>query len=79
MLVYENPIAVRAFIIIVKVQNILLTKTAAAQSEIALTYHSVRGLYFRTVIFRDDYSSKYICSLYSSAIPTQIGEMCASC
>ena len=31
--------------------NILLTKTAAAQNEDALSYHSVRGLYFLAVVF----------------------------
>ena len=29
----------------------LLTKTTAAQNEIALNYHSVRGLYFLAVVF----------------------------
>ena len=29
----------------------LLTKTSAAQSDAALNYHSVRGLYFPSVIF----------------------------
>ena len=31
--------------------NILLTKTTAAQNEIALSYHRVRGLYFLAVFF----------------------------
>ena len=31
--------------------NILLTKTTAAQNEVALSYHSVRGLYFLAVVF----------------------------
>ena len=31
--------------------NILLIKTTAAQNEVALTYHRVRGLYFLAVIF----------------------------
>ena len=30
---------------------ILLTKTTAAQNEGALIYHSVRGLYFQSVVF----------------------------
>ena len=30
---------------------ILLTKTPAAQNEVALSYHKVRGLYFLAVIF----------------------------
>ena len=29
----------------------LLTKTAAAQDEVALSYHTVRGLYFLAVVF----------------------------
>ena len=29
---------------------ILLTKTTAAQSEVALSYHKVRGLYFPAVV-----------------------------
>ena len=32
------------------VYTILLTKTTAAQNEVALCYHSVRGLYFLAVI-----------------------------
>ena len=31
--------------------SILLTKTTAAQTEVALTYHKVRGLYFMAVVF----------------------------
>ena len=31
--------------------TILLTKTTAAQNEVALSYHSVRGLYFLAVVF----------------------------
>ena len=31
--------------------NILPTKTTAAQNEVALSYHKVRGLYFLAVIF----------------------------
>ena len=31
--------------------TILLTKTTAAQNEVTLTYHKVRGLYFLTVAF----------------------------
>ena len=30
---------------------ILLTKTTAAQNEVALSYHRVRGLYFLAVVF----------------------------
>ena len=30
---------------------ILLTKITAAQNEVALSYHSVRGLYFLAVVF----------------------------
>ena len=30
---------------------ILLTKTTAARNEVALSYHRVRGLYFRAVVF----------------------------
>ena len=29
----------------------LLTKTIAAQNEVALSYHKVRGLYFQAVVF----------------------------
>ena len=29
----------------------LLTKTAAAQNEVALSYHTVRGLYFLAAVF----------------------------
>ena len=29
----------------------LLAKTTAAQNEVALSYHRVRGLYFLTVVF----------------------------
>ena len=32
-------------------RNILLTKITAAQNEVALRYHRVRGLYFLAVIF----------------------------
>ena len=31
--------------------TILLTKTTAAQNEVALSYHTVRGLYFLAVVF----------------------------
>ena len=31
--------------------SILLTKTTAAQNEVALSYHIVRGLYFLAVVF----------------------------
>ena len=30
---------------------ILLTKTSAARNRVALSYHSVRGLYFLAVVF----------------------------
>ena len=30
---------------------IILTKTTAAQNEVALSYHRVRGLYFQAVVF----------------------------
>ena len=30
---------------------ILLTKTTAAQNEVALSYHKLRGLYFLAVVF----------------------------
>ena len=32
-------------------KSIQLTKITAAQNEVTLSYHSVRGLYFLTVIF----------------------------
>ena len=31
--------------------NVLLTITTAAQNEVALSYHRMRGLYFRVVVF----------------------------
>ena len=31
--------------------HILLTKSTAAQNEVALSYHRVRGLYFLAVVF----------------------------
>ena len=31
--------------------NIFLTKTTAAQNEVALSHHRVRGLYFLAVVF----------------------------
>ena len=31
--------------------TILLTKTTAAQNEVALSYHKVRGVYFLAVVF----------------------------
>ena len=31
--------------------DILLTKTTAARNGVALSYHSVRGLYFLAVVF----------------------------
>ena len=31
-------------------RTVLLTKTTAAQNEFALSYHSVRGLYFLAVV-----------------------------
>ena len=38
--------------IFIKLQplTILLTKTTAAQNEVALSYHKVRGLYFLAVV-----------------------------
>ena len=33
------------------ISNILLTKTTAARNGVALSYHSVRGLYFLAVAF----------------------------
>ena len=32
-------------------ENILLTETTAAQNEVALSYHRVRGQYFQAVVF----------------------------
>ena len=40
-----------AFIIMLYI-NLLLTKTIAAQNEVALTCHKVRGLYFLSVVLR---------------------------
>ena len=34
-----------------RIYTIILTKTTAAQIEVALSYHRVRGLYFMAVIF----------------------------
>ena len=33
--------------------GIVLTKTTASQNEVALSYHSVRGLYFLAVVFAE--------------------------
>ena len=35
----------------IRITIILPTKTAAAQNEVALSYHNVRGLYFLRVVF----------------------------
>ena len=35
----------------IKLSIILLIKTTAAQNEVALSYHSMRGLYFLAVVF----------------------------
>ena len=49
---------------------ILLTKTTAAQNEVALSYHKVRGLYFLAVVLRRLYTN--VCSqelyIYSSTL-----------
>ena len=37
--------------IYVYTSTILLTKTTAAQNEVALSYHKVRGLYFLAAVF----------------------------
>ena len=42
-----------------KLYTILLTKTAAAQNEVALSYHKVRGLYFLAVVFAATIYSVY--------------------
>ena len=39
------------YAIIKTIKTILLTKTTAAQNEVALSYHSVRGLIFLAVVF----------------------------
>ena len=41
----------RAFSARTQKYSILLTKTTAAQSEDALSYYKVRGLYFLAVVF----------------------------
>ena len=51
--------------------TILLTKTTAAQNEVALSYHKVRGLYFLVVVsvrsiyevsnMKFDSKSQYMC------------------
>ena len=33
-----------------RIYKLLLTKTTAAQNEVALSYHNVRGLYFLAVV-----------------------------
>ena len=37
-------------LLIIPLQTINLTKTTAAQNEVALSYHNVRGLYFLAVV-----------------------------
>ena len=41
----------KAFCVFFFQSIILLTKTTAAQNKDALSYHSMRGLYFQAVIF----------------------------
>ena len=48
----------------------LLTKTTAAQNEGALSYHSVRGLYFQAVVFVATIAAKLIRTLFV------FGELC---
>ena len=38
----------------------LLTKTTAAQNEVALSYHKLRGLYIQVVVFAATIDRKYI-------------------
>ena len=47
---------------------ILITKIAAGQNDVALSYHRVRGLYFLAVVFCGGYSAFYICSVYYHTI-----------
>ena len=42
----------------------LLTKTTAAQNEVALSYHRVRGLYFLAVVFVSSIVSPLIEAAY---------------
>ena len=50
--VVVNNFATTLFQYVIKnMESILLTKTTAAQNEVALSYHSVRGLYFLAVVF----------------------------
>ena len=44
--------------------TIPLTKTTAAQNEVALSYHCVRGLYFMAVVFVTTILTIIICTLY---------------
>ena len=52
-------------------QYILLTKTTTAQTEVTLSYHRVRGLYFLAVIFaatmyREPNLARISCEIYNS-------------
>ena len=44
----------------VYLQSILLTKTTAAQNEVALSYHKVHGLYFLAVVFEETITMPYV-------------------
>ena len=66
-----------SFIVGLHVSYIHLTKTTAAQNEVALSYHSVRGLYFLAVVFvrsiilfDTGYDIKYFyyCSIFKETI-----------
>ena len=46
-----SQITVTTAIHYLRIRIILLTKITAAQDEVALSYHRVRGLYFLEVIF----------------------------
>ena len=45
--VYYTPYNIQTYI----TPSIFLTKTTAAKNEVALSYHTLRGLYFLAVIF----------------------------
>ena len=45
-------------------KNILVTKTTAAQNEVALSYHKVRGLYFLAIVFVSSIVNLSLVSLF---------------
>ena len=54
-----NVIFIKKYLKRIRYYTVLLTKTTAAQNEIALSYHRVRGLYFLAVAFTATIISVY--------------------